>query len=185
MRIFLFPFLFPFYRAHRLVTGRDFFGLDGRPTVSRQEGGARVTWTYDAFGRRTGWVYWGPGGKPMRHPRRGYHRNTIRFDREGNVSGATFFDEEGEEVRPAVVLFAVRPGTPAARLRLLPGDVLLAYDGRQLANTADLQRALRSVADSLRLRPLQVRRFGLPLTFQVTPARFQEMLLEDVVPRRR
>jgi hypothetical protein len=22
MRIFLFPFLFPFYRAHRLVTGR-------------------------------------------------------------------------------------------------------------------------------------------------------------------
>ena len=54
----------------------------------------------------------------------------------------------GEELPPLrgeLVVTAVAPGSPAADLGLLPGDVITSYNGRPLANRDDLVAAMASV----------------------------------------
>ena len=51
-------------------------------------------------------------------------------------------DRERHGAEPGIGIDAVVPGSPADRAGILPGDLLVALDGRRLTGIADLQRAL-------------------------------------------
>ena len=62
-----------------------------------------------------------------------------------------------------LVIASVRPDTPAAEARLLPGDVLISVDNLPVAASADVQEALRKAADAGREHALLlVERRGQP-----------------------
>lgn len=65
--------------------------------------------------------------------------------------GATFRDLRAQEretlsAQGGVVIGKVVGGTPASRSNLIPGDVVLAVDGRPFGNRAEFQDALRAAA---------------------------------------
>ena len=72
----------------------------------------------------------------------------------------------GQEV--GLLLLHVEPERPAARAGLLPGDILLALDGKELQEPGDLSWGLSEAPDDMAV-VLRVLRGGEPLDVEVAP----------------
>jgi serine protease Do len=66
-------------------------------------------------------------------------------------------DEFGLSARKGVVVAAVEPGGPAADAGLQPGDVIVEYDGKPVANTTELTRLVVETAPETRAQVRVIR----------------------------
>jgi len=89
-----------------------------------------------------------------------------RLDPSG-IWGFTVTKDE-KDTRPGVAVESVRPGTPAAKAGLQPGDRLLTLDGIWTDSIADCYHAAGTVKTGI-AAPLTIRRGGKDLTVTVTP----------------
>ncbi len=76
-------------------------------------------------------------------------------------------------VKDGVVVFAIPPGSPAAKSELKPGDVILAVDGQAVASPQELRNEIRGKAIGSRVA-LDVHRFGRKLQVDVRPEAWPE-----------
>jgi tetratricopeptide (TPR) repeat protein len=103
---------------------------------------------------------------------------------EGNFLGVRFIDLTKEEAAnlgwPApkgVKILVAIPGGPAARAGLLPGDVIVSIDGRDIANPRDFVIQLRSKAPGAQIS-LQILRNKQASTIDIVPVSTSEALAE-------
>jgi S1-C subfamily serine protease len=112
--------------------------------------------------------------------RRGYARYTQAYDKEGQPARRTYYDLAGKPVPTQVVVVRLAPGGQAERLGLKPGDVLLRYDGRPVAQ-AHLFLQSRQ-AEGSPPRPLAVQRKDRTLTVEVPPGPLGMEVNDTVMP---
>lgn len=118
--------------------------------------------------RQVGVAYFGTDGKPI-ISRYGYAKAIWSYDAAGNQIDLTYFDAQGLEIRTEVVVVGILPGTTAEQIGLSVNDVLLSYDGVEMATSGQL---VAMVATSGSGEHILVVRRGLEvLFFKIPPGR--------------
>jgi YD repeat-containing protein len=84
------------YDDHANMLEYAYFGLDGRPTATR-DGFARSTLAYDERGNRTEQAFWGADGKPWADAS-GAARYAVKYDERGNSTESAYFGADGKPV---------------------------------------------------------------------------------------
>src|SRR5205807_658302 len=129
---------------------------------------ARMHTLFDEQQRVREVIYRDDSGQPVRTPD-GYARFTVAYDSKGRPTGHTYYDQDGKQVSTRVVVVRVAPGSQGQRLGLLPGDILLRYDGQPVTQTDAFIRGRQAESKTDRPRPLVVRRKDRTFTIQVSP----------------
>ncbi len=86
-------------------------------------------------------------------------------------------------VKDGVVVFAIPPGSPAAKSELKAGDIILAVDGHAVASPQELRNEIRSKTIGAPVS-LEVHRFGQNLKVAVRPEAWPEQDEPKVIARR-
>ncbi len=74
------------------------------------------------------------------------------------------------QAQSAVLVYSVEPNGPAERAGLRPGDIILAFNGQQMANVDDIHKLLTRDSIGVETR-LTILRGGQKLTLPIVPAR--------------
>jgi YD repeat-containing protein len=157
-----------------------YYDREGRPTQSNY-GFARKVQAYDARGNRTEMKFLDLEGKLTLHQSFHYARITWTYDDHYHQVDVAYFDASDKPIQLQVVVKAVGAGGQAERLGIQPGDVVVKYDGKEVANTPRFQ-AQTNDAGSRGPRKLEVLRGGKPLTFSISPAGLKHVECEDRLP---
>ncbi len=160
-------------------TEHTFLDRDGRPMVLKQFGYARSLGEYDGHGNLVKTEYQGPDGKPMNGPK-GFARRTRTYELDRPTSSA-YFDSNGKELRPRVVVRSVVPGSVADRMGIRVDDVFTHYDGKEVSDVVRFSFVRDAEPVDGPKRTLRVLRAGKPLEFALPPGKIG-MNLDDVMP---
>ena len=95
---------------------------------------AKVRRTYDAHGKVAQIAYFGPDDRAVQTVY-GYATIKVMYDDLGRETTRKFFDVKGVPVHTQVAIWEFEPSSNGPRLGLLEGDLLLNYDGEDIANT--------------------------------------------------
>jgi hypothetical protein len=145
-------------------------GLDGSPAVHKRYGSAKVRRTFDARGDVSRRDYFDASDRLARNA---YGYATVRYlyDEVGRENKREFLDTNGAPVATHVGVDKVESGSKSERSGLRVGDLILAYDGQEVADVR--------VFDELELmrgerpRQLTVQRDGRIFTLDITAGRLR------------
>lgn len=144
------------------------FGLDGSPIVAKKYGRAKARVTYDAHGKRSRVDYFDPNDHLMRSAY-GYATVRYSYDEIGRETKREFFDANGAPVSTRVGIDKVEPGSKSERIGLRVGDLIVAYDGREVADTRVFEELELVIGE--RPRQLTIHREGRVLSLDVSAGR--------------
>jgi hypothetical protein len=145
------------------------FGLDGASAINKY-GWAKRTRTFDAAGKVSRQDLFDANDR-LAPGMYGYATIRYRYDEMGRENKREFFDTQGAPVSTHVAIHKVESGSKGERSGLRVGDLILAYDGQEVAD--------RRVFDDFELmlgerpRKLTIQREGRVLTFDITAGRLR------------
>jgi hypothetical protein len=160
------------------------FGLRRQPILDG-DGIHKTRFRYGPRGNRIEEAWFGLGGQPVRHRRRGYARAVYTWDpAQRHETDVAFFDDRDRPVQTRVVVIRVFAGSQAARVRVLPEDVLLKFDGQEVRNTVTFPLAVarRAGAKKPGPIPLVLRRGDKTRTLRFAPGALGIMMEDRVLP---
>ena len=160
-------------------TERACFGLDGSPIVGKEYGYAKARRIYDAGGKLSRADFFDANGDQTRSAN-GYARVKYSWDELGRETKREFFDVKGEPVLTRVTIDKVEPDSKTQRVGLLAGDVIIAYDGQEIADDRRFDD-LELMAGE-RPRQLTIERAGRILSMDVSAGRLTGLDTADKVP---
>jgi YD repeat-containing protein len=153
-------------------------GLDGAPVVHLKYGYAMVRLAYDSNGKLSQGSYFGANGRPGRGSY-GYAKLKLVYDDLQREIARTYLDGNDNPVRTQVAVIEVEPNSKAQRLGLREGDIILAYDGDEVANLREFED--QETARGERQRELKILRNGNEFNIQVDPGRVLGLDYNDKV----
>jgi hypothetical protein len=115
---------------------------------------------------------------PCRRGDNGYAQAVLKYQND-RPTHAEYLDENDEPLKTELVLAAVLPDKPAARLGLKADDVVEEYDGKNVVNVYQYS-AMRQLQKE-GVKPLVIRRNGKRLAFNI-PSGEIGLNLADRVP---
>ena len=151
-------------------------GLDGLSAANKKNGSAKVRRTFDAQGNVSRGDYFDENDRLTRNAY-GYATVTYFYDGMGRENKREFFDTNGIPVPTRVGIDKVEAGSKSERSGLRVGDLILAYDGQEVADVRmfddfELMRGERP-------RQLTIQRDGKVLSIDVTAGRLTEVEVVD------
>jgi YD repeat-containing protein len=156
-----------------------YFGTDGQPVLSKSKGVARWTSQYDGRGRLTRQAFFGPDRNLCNHPERRYARLEQDYGEDDTVVATRYFDAAGRRLEVEVVVREIARPRPAADLGLKVEDVLLTLGGEKILCSGQFSARVRALGAAA---PLQVRRQGRTLTFELKPGLLSIIPEDRVLP---
>ncbi len=149
-----------------------YFDRDGKPT-------ARATRAYDDLGKVIEVAHFDAAGKPVNHATLGYARKLSSYDAKGQLADHQFFTADGKPATTRPVVTRIVPDSPAEKLSLQTGDILLTWDG-QTIRYYDHFTAMRK--DQKEPKPITFRRGQETKTVLVEPGLIGIFMEDRVVP---
>lgn len=169
-----------------LEVERLHFDAHGKPALNR-DGWFRVSRTATADGRQHEEQYFDRSGQlvPIRY---GYARRVWHYDGDKPLR-SEFFDSQGRRLPSMVVVEFVEDDTEAAKSGIKPGDLLLQYNGTNVATAQALSQLLEKESAGSTARSIVVRRGLETVKLQIPPACFDiqwdDQPLVELVPNPR
>jgi hypothetical protein len=143
-------------------------GLDGFSAVQKQCGCTKTRRTYDARGNVSRKDYYDGSGR-LAPSMYGYATIRYSYDEMGRETKRQFFDTQGAPVATRVGIGKVEPGSKSERSGLRGGDLILAYDGQEVADVQVFDNFELMLGE--RPRQLAIQREGKVLTIDVAAGR--------------
>jgi len=159
-----------------------FFGLKGTPIVLKKYGIAKARITYDARGKLSQIIYFDPNDRLVRHAY-GYATIKYSYDELGRETGRKYLDTNGTPVLTRVTVDKVEPDSKSHQVGLQAGDLILSYDGQEVADTRIFLEL--ELIKGERPRALNIERDGKVLSLDVLPGRLTGLEIADKVPPER
>lgn len=156
-----------------------YFGLDGSPVLLKQYGYATKRWTYGANGKAAQLAHYDANDRLVLNSY-GYATVRYAYDALGRETNREFYDVNDALVSTRVTIFNMEPAGKAKRVGVQEGDVILGYDGEEVANTHAFSEL--ELVKGERPRELTVQRDGRVLSLDVSPGRLTGLETEDKVP---
>ena len=170
------------YNDQGQLIERAFFGFDSAPVILKKFGYAKQRWSYDARGKVSQIAYFDSGDRLARNA---YGFATIKFsyDDIGRETRWEYLDVNGRPVFTRVTVDKIEVDSKSQRIGLQVGDLILDYDGQEVADTR-VFRELELVKGE-RPRTLTILRDGKDLSIDVPPGRLTGLETTDKVPSER
>lgn len=155
-------------------------GFDGAFVLDKEEGYARVRWTYNARGKVAQKEHFDLQDRPVQIVY-GYATVHYTYDDLGRETPRTFFDVHGTPVHTRVVVKKAEPDRTGAQRGLQVGDMLVSYDGEDIPDARIFFNELE-LTKGERQRELRLLRQGQEVRLTLPPGRLTGLTLVDRVP---
>jgi YD repeat-containing protein len=155
------------------------FGTDGSSTVAKKHGFAKARQVFDASGKLSQVDYFDANDVPARSAK-GYARIKYSYDDLGRETKREFFDVDGARVFTRVTIEKVEPDSMSKRAGLQAGDVIIAYDGQEVADNRRFREL--ELTSGERRRQLTIERADKSLILDVSAGRLTGIETADKVP---
>jgi hypothetical protein len=156
------------------------FGADGSSIVAKKHGYAKARRIFDAGGNLVRVDYVDPNNVPARSAS-GYARIRYSYDDLGRETKREFFDVDGAPLLTRVIIQKVEPDSASVDLKT--GDVIIAYDGQELADNRWFHELELTAGE--RRRQLTIERAGRILMLDIPAGRLMGIETDDRVPAAR
>ncbi len=158
------------------------FGTDGSSIVAKMYGFAKERQIFDASGKLSQVYYIDANDGPVRGAK-GYAKIKYSYDDLGRETKREFFDVDGTPVFTRVTIEKVEPDSKSRRVDLQTGDMIIAYDGQEVADNRRFHEL--ELISGERRRQLTIERAGRILSLDVTAGRLTGLETADKVPAAR
>jgi YD repeat-containing protein len=158
------------------------FGTDGSSIVAKKHGFAKARQIFDVGGKLLRVDYFDANDVPARSAK-GYARIKYSYDDLGRETKREFFDVDGAPVFTRVTIEKVEPDSKSRRVDLQTGDMIIAYDGQEVADNRRFHEL--ELISGERRRQLTIERAGRILSLDVTAGRLTGLETADKVPAAR
>ena len=118
----------------------------------------------------------------MRHAN-GYATSRVSYDDLGRKTKLEYLDTNGTPVLTRVMIDKVEPDSKSQRIGLQVGDLILSYDGEEVANIHVFNEL--ELVKGERPRELTIQRDGKVLSLDVPPGRLTGLETADKAPSER
>jgi YD repeat-containing protein len=147
--------------------------------VAKKYGYAKARRLFDASGKLLRVDYFDANDVPARNVK-GYARIKYSYDDLGRETKREFFDIDGTPVLTRVTIEKVDPDSKSQRVGLQAGDMIIAYDGQEVADTWRFHEL--ELTSGERGRQLTIERAGKSLILDVSAGRLMGIETDDKVP---
>jgi YD repeat-containing protein len=155
------------------------FGTDGSSIVAKMYGFAKERQIFDASGKLSQVDYIDANDGPVRGAK-GYAKIKYSYDDLGRETKREFFDVDGTPVFTRVTVEKVEPDSKSQRAGLQPGDMIIAYNGQEVADERRFHELELTAGE--RRRQLTIERASRILSLDISAGRLTGIETDDKVP---